>query len=457
MNHMRYILPTVSLTLLITTMPYLDWGIVAWVALVPLFVFIQKNTTSTKQAFFVSGLVVAGYFFALLWPLTTVNGWWWVNPESFMYKYKYLIILGTISIGSVYAGFIPGALFGWFYKKNNTPLLAGALWGSLELLRMPFVYDFTWITLAYSQHNFEPILSITPLVSIAGLSGLIVMVNSLFAQTILTKKIRYVFYILIIFSLIFTFSLFSKEKMEGEHILVSSLHIIERTEDLYSLEKTKETLTLIEKELEKGPEILVTPENIFPFLILDEHFIPFNYSHSELISTTFDTLIDLSREYPDASIILGIHTRTTGLKNSMIVLQNGTTTDSYDKKNLLIFGERPPIPFKKGHILPFEKGDGGTLQAGSHTTQPLICSEMATKLDISEQSDFIITIGNDAIFTSPLVGNQNLYISQVQAARHNKYIIRSNKDGVSAIISPSGKILTHTTNTGFISTNIFLP
>lgn len=454
---MRYVLPIISLILLWAILPGVDWGILAWISLLPLFLFLRNNNTSVKEALLWGGLVVGGYVFLLLWPLTSVDVWWWVNPDSFIFEYKTLILIATITIGSLYGGFLPGALFGFLYKKNSNALFAGVAWGALELLRMPFVYDFTWVSLAYSQHDISWIISITPLITIAGLSGLIVVVNSLIAEALISKKWSYLGITTLIFIGVFAYNLLSPAQPSTETLTVSSLHLEIKTEDLYDKKSANKTLSLIQKELEiTSPDILLTPENVFPFLILDKNFVPQNYTDSAFVQEIFDTLIEISKEYPGTSLVLGVHTRTPELRNSLAVLEDGVFTDVYHKENLLIFGERPPLPFTSGHIMPFTKGETSTLKIGNHVTEPLICSEVATHFTFSDKARFIVNINNDSIFTSPLVGLQNLYIAQLQAAEHNTYIIRSGKGGVTALISPDGIIQEKRTTTGFISGEISL-
>lgn len=451
---MRYLLPITSLILLWTTLAYIDWGIVAWFALVPLLVFIINDKTTTKEACIWSGLVVGGYMFLTLWPLTSVNVWWWIDPSSITYQFKTLILITTITIGSIYGGFIPGALFGYLYRHNQNPVFMGVAWGALELLRQPLVYDFTWISLAYSQHNFESIVSLTPILSIAGLSSLIVLVNVLIAHSITTKQWLYIVSLCGIIVCLCIYNLIPQPTEAGEAVSVSALHLESRTQELYDYKEIDDVLSLLADELHNTPDILVTPENLFPALVVTNDVLTSDTPQHQTTSKILQSLITLSQRFPATHIVLGTHTRTPELRNSIVILKDGVFTDTYHKENLLIFGERPPLPLENGHIASFVPGNDPHINIGPYTSRPLICSEIATNFTVPERTDFIVNINNDSIFDSPLVGLQNLYVAQVQAAQHQRHVIRSGKGGVTAFISPEGRILTHRTTTGFITATI---
>jgi len=451
---MQYTLPILSLILFSLTLPLFNLGFIAWFALVPLMLFLVREVSS-KKALLVGGLFFFLYILFVIWPLTSVNVWWWVSTNPLIFQYRELIIILVILIIAFYAGGIFGILFAWGLRRKQNPFLVALLWSLLELLRLPTVAGFNWGILGYSQNEYLPILQITKLIGVVGLSFVIVFVNTLIFKSIQAKKISYFVYAALVVLIIFVFGSFQIREISG-NTQVSVLHLDTSTEDIYSTEKTSEILSLVEKEFEKDPKIIVLPENIFPTVILDQNFRPTAYQRSELIRNIYDSLLGYSEKHPETILLLGLHQQTVVLYNSVIAIENGYVVGAYHKQRLMPFGEQG-LPFiTQNQLFSFAGGRENTILIDNLEIQPLICSEIAVPFQETD-ANLIINISNDSIFDSSLVGKQNLIIAKVMAVQHQKYILRSVKKGVSAIISPFGQILEQQdSKTSFLSTEINL-
>ena len=453
----KYILPILSILLLLGTLPFCDLGFIAWFALVPLLLFLYNKSTKNFEAALVSGMVFFLYILGVLWPLTTVNVWWWSNPSLYTHRYFFIILI--VLITSIYSGGVFGAFFGWWGKKNNNPFLLGIIWSILELIRLPFVSQFEWGILGYTQHSYPQIISIVHLIGPIGLSGLIVLTNGCLALFLLKKDKKYFFITGAIFITLFTYGYFQENDLPNNSrtILVSSLHVEKEIKDFYSEDVVTDTINLIKQELHKKPDIIVLPENIFPFLIFGDNSFPISYTTSPLVSRTFDTLIDISIQYPDTTILLGAHHQRKGnLFNTIQQLSGGVLVDTYQKNRLMPFGEKNFL-FLQNQTGKMTNGKDHVLTIHDIHIKPLVCSEIIQPFN-THNSSIIIQVGNEEIFDSPLVAKENMIISKVKAIQHKIFIIRSTKGGGTSIISSSGKILTkETISTEFISHNISIP
>ena len=162
-------------------------------------------------------------------------------------------------------------------------------------------------------------------------------------------------------------------------------------------------------------------------------------------------------------IILGANTvkiTSLGQKyfNSMIVVdKNLKFISQYDKKKLVPFGEF--LPFEKflnyiglKKITPgyssFSKGTGGALinikfESQTINILPLICYEIIFPNLIEKYSkyNFIINISEDAWFGKSIGPHQHFAKAVFRSIESGVYTVRSANKGISAFISPQGKIL----------------
>ncbi len=126
----------------------------------------------------------------------------------------------------------------------------------------------------------------------------------------------------------------------------------------------------------------------------------------------------------------------------------------YYKRHLVPFGEYIPLASVVGPILDifgmpmssFSPGDSNqpTLQVGEWAAAPFICYEIVYPEQVRRlvrDSDFLITISNDAWFGASIGPWQHLQIARFRAKESGRYLIRATNTGVSAIIDQNGDIV----------------
>ena len=137
--------------------------------------------------------------------------------------------------------------------------------------------------------------------------------------------------------------------------------------------------------------------------------------------------------------------------NSMAFINSDDIADIYDKRKLVPFGEYMP-PFMK--VIPFVKKftagpkdfsagrEDKRIALGQMVAVPLICYEIIFPgLRLGEDADFILNVLNEEWFTG-LEKFQSLDMSRMRAVEEGVPVVRAANMGISAVISPSGRLVT---------------
>src|SRR6056297_296865 len=165
--------------LLALSFPRPDFYPLAWVALVPLLLVMEKRPFATG---FAAGLA---FFAAVLYWLnivmTTFGG---LDPFSSLVAYLLLIIYLALFFGAAT----------WLAcrckKRLGLPVLLSlpVIWVALEFLRGWLLTGFPWALIGYSQQNFSLAIQSADVTGVYGVGLVLVAVNALITQLILQPK-----------------------------------------------------------------------------------------------------------------------------------------------------------------------------------------------------------------------------------------------------------------------------
>ncbi len=457
-----FILPVVSGILLIFTLPPFNISSLLWFFLVPLLFFIDNDKLTTKQIFqggFIVGII---YFAKVVYPLLSLNAWWWLDITGVVYENKLIYLFWILYFSILYASVFWG-VFSVLYRKLKKynildTLLFPAIWVLFEFIRAKTLAGFTWGHLGYALHDNIYILQSSKFFGVYGLSFLIIFVNiSLYIilkKYIFLNRINYasvklflkdsVFYsmlLVLIFTVLYGYlSINGEEKINNKRELsISVIQFGLKTESIKK-DNLKPVMEIINQALSYGPDILVLPENSFPFLVFNKDtWLPFGYGEDVKITEIYNKLLDISLE-KNISLVLGLYSKVDEKKyNSIIIIEDGKVVDIYNKRILLPFSEA-----KLSFLKPTESLEYGNrrqiLKVKNISINFLICSEIIyPNLLDNKNTELIINIGNDSVFDNPLVAQQNHIIAKIRAAENGQYLIRSMKTGISSVINPHGK------------------
>jgi len=211
----KFLLACLSGLLLSLIFPKFDIEILAWVSLVPLLFAIQgENPLTSLYLGFTAGLV--SFLGILYWVIVAIN----------IYGGIHLILSGLILLLLVLYLSLYVAVFAFLlnYIRRRVQwdmlVVAPFLWVSLEYIRSFFLTGFPWATLGYSQYLNLPLIQVTDITGVYGISFLILLVNSAvydFISSIGLRErtpIREGVVVLTILSVVFAYGIVKLRKVE---------------------------------------------------------------------------------------------------------------------------------------------------------------------------------------------------------------------------------------------------
>ena len=172
-------LAALSGLLLASTFPHLEFrSYSAWIALVPLLIALQGQ--SRQERFSAGRRLRVSFISAELFTGSSI---------PFIFTAIYLLFPPCSSrscsahIWLCIRHSSAPALFSWPQAAGApVPVAAPALWTALELARTYVFSGFPWALLGYSQYRFLPVIQISDITGVYGVSFLMVLVNAALAQ-----------------------------------------------------------------------------------------------------------------------------------------------------------------------------------------------------------------------------------------------------------------------------------
>ena len=357
---------------------------------------------------------------------------------------------------------------GNFVERNISFILFFSIIFSLfEFLRGSLLTGFPWNLISYtwswSLENIQ-ILSVIGTYSLSLISITFFCIPFLFFKKNIDKKsVFFLLFFLLIFIINYCYGIFKLKNNSyrfDENILVKiispnfSLNDYIHKDEVYQL---KRLIKISDPDKEKKT-IFIWPEGIFY-----ESYLENINKYQDLFKEKFNK---------NHLIVLGINnyknsTNEDGEKyfNSLVVLNNKLEILSlYNKINLVPFGEF--LPFEKilsnfglKKITPgyssFSSGNKRDIiyldeKFNEKSILPLICYEIIYSGNIKKRDEFpdlIINISEDAWFGKSIGPYQHFSKTIYRSVEEGVFIARSANKGISAFISPSGRLI-KSLNTG---------
>jgi apolipoprotein N-acyltransferase len=163
----KIILTLLSSCILIVSF-YDNFSFLAWFALIPYFLVISSCTLG--RSVFYSWLTGDCLFAGITY---------WFTAYSFVFWFP---ILGILSLSFI----VFGIAFYFVNSKISSSvlriMLISSIWAAVEFFRHRTFLAFPWGVLGYSQHNYLPVMQISKLTGVLGVSILIVLFNLCVAE-----------------------------------------------------------------------------------------------------------------------------------------------------------------------------------------------------------------------------------------------------------------------------------
>lgn len=347
------------------------------------------------------------------------------------------------------------------YKGMVFVLLSSALYCICELVICQSAYAAPWMNMALTQTSFLPAIQIGSLFGSTGITFIIISVNALSALAVISGKAnkykRNIFAIcsVCLFAANIVFGMAAANisrsvDSRSQKVRISAVqgNISSRDKWSKSLDETFEIFSKAAQSAARdGARILVMPETALPYDITQ--------------NPRADGMLFSIAEDNDVFLISGVFTRleTGELCNSTVCYgRDGERQQTvYIKRHLVPFGEfvdEDSVLFK---ILPFLNdlnlaedslyagSDAVTFDAGGVRISSMICFDSMFSDSVAEivknGGEIISLSTNDSWFGGTHFLKLHLRHSVLRAVESRRYIIRSASTGISASITPDGRIV----------------
>lgn len=427
--------------------PRPDFYPVAWMALVPLFVFMERRP-------FASGFAAGMAFFApvLYWLNIVMTSYGGLQPIFSLLAYLFLLVYLSLYFGL--ATWLSCSL----KLKLKLPFLLTMpfLWIALEYLRGYLLTGFPWALLGYSQQNFSAAIQSADVTGVYGVSFLLIAVNCALAWIISEPKIKWSWLgavAVILMTVTHVGYGFWRNSqpldVRSDRLRISLIQGNIDQAQKWVPENRQATIDKYQKlskqALKDSVDLLIWPEAATPFFLQDETDIA-------------QQVRNLSRQM-ETPLLLGspAYQRLDNGRykyfNSAFLLQTGQQeVERSDKIHLVPFGEYVPL----GQLLTFinklvvgvgdfSPGRVKPLLLDDDSIGTLICYEVIfpglARDYVRKGSRLLVNLTNDAWFGQSSAPYQHLAMSRFRAIENRIWLARAANTGISAFVSPSGRVV----------------
>ncbi len=452
-------------------------SLLAWIAYIPL-LFSIKQIEGGKQIIksywygFVSGFITN--IILLYWVVVAMNTYGNINLA--------VSILGLVLLAAILSALYSGTFtmfikIFWNDSASGELLFIPVLWVVLEYVRTFLFSGFPWELLGYSQYKNLSLIQISRFTSVYGVSFLVMLFNVLLYESIVwwydTKSLRTAKYPYLFAKTIAVVLLITGILIYGDVTIDSTTSVIQHAkkditvgliqgnidqnhkwDPVYQSNTISSYFSLSQQAYNQAhPQLIIWPETATPFFFQSD--LNYQTKLSDFVKSQGTYLLFGSPAYDYARS--GIHY----FNSAFLMAPDGTIKGRYDKRHLVPFGEYLPLK----HIFFFLKkltdtigdftGGGGNslLQFGDVRVGTLICYEIIfpqlSADDVRNGANLLVTITDDAWFGNTSAPYQHLSMAVFRAVENERFVVRAANTGITAVISPTGKILA--------STNLFVP
>ncbi|WP_085246780.1 apolipoprotein N-acyltransferase [Gilliamella mensalis] len=352
------------------------------------------------------------------------------------------------------------------FSFKQLVLIAPALWQVTEFLRGYILTGFAWLQLGYSQLD-SPMRAYFPIFGIDGVNLLLTILCGLFVyciKTIKNKKPKRhaAGAIIALFTIFFApIALNNINWITVDNTRPANFALIQGNIP-QSIRWTKEQLN---NTLQTYAKLTQNNFNKDKIIIWSEASI----TDYEINQQSFLQYLDNQARAHDTEIAVGIvdyrfskdgYQYNGNIYNTLLVLGEKDpyqypTTNRYQKHHLVPFGEFTPLesilePIAELLNIPMSSMKSGEakqpqIEIKGFKFTPAICYEIILSnliwQNFAPDTDFLLTVSNDAWFGDSIGPKQHLQMAQARALEFGRPLIRSTNTGITAIIDPHGNIV----------------
>jgi apolipoprotein N-acyltransferase len=436
-----WVLGTVSAILYILSFPNFNFSFLAWVALAPVvYLALQQPPKAAWWTGFLTG--TAASMGLLFWVVVTFQA---------AHQTLFLAIPCWILL-SAYLGLYWGAWTAWLSWIKGNPLLAAAAWAGLEYLRTHLFSGFPWALSGDSQGRQLPVIQIASITGVYGVSFLIAGINAAIASLFVKSANRRLkitscagMTALLIAALAFGYRRLSSPPEAHTPVRVAllqgSIDQYQKWDKTYERDIKKTYEGLAQQAADTRPELIVWPETSVPGYLLQDPPLR-------------NWLTGVARKTGTYNIV-GAPTfieRNSSYNSAFSLDPQGQILGQYDKTHLVPFGEWVPLAGFLGRWIHVLNDLGGFVPGKRSAVIPThigragvnICYEAVfpsvVRRSVRDGAEFIVNLTNDGWYMRTAAPYQHFIPNVFRAVENNRWVLRADNTGITALISPRGRI-----------------
>lgn len=420
-----------------------------WIAYLSAFGLIYVTKTASKKTALKASFLWGISFFSI------GTSWLHVSIHQFggvPIWLSYILVVVLAAYLSLYP-----LLFTYLVQRFQvqSAVIFAIIWTISEFLRGWVFTGFPWLQLGYSQID-SPFAGIAPIFGVTGLNFFVIWLSAMIVNLVLSIKqanIKLVMTnlsIAIVLIITATLAPINYVKSTPERGLTISLAQGNIEQSLkWDPEYLNSTLQIYSQQIKEHlakSDLIILPESAFP--ILENHIQPY-----------FESLKQASQQSQTEIMIGTLYQNPKDqLLNSLVLINKDyqpQQAQRYNKHHLVPFGEYVPLesllrPLGAIFNLPMSSLQSGdavqpALISKNHVFTPAICYEIIEgeqlRNNLKKDTDFILTVSNDAWFGDSHGPWQHFQMARMRALELGKPVIRATNTGVTAFIDAQGKII----------------
>ncbi len=420
--------------LLALSRPPADVGLLALVALVPLF-WSWRGATPRVAALlaFVAGCVYYGLLVS----------WAWYFGAIAVFPFVAILSAYWAVAGATIARFARGG--------RQNPLLLAAVWVLAEALvaRWPFG-GFSWGEVGYALHDLAPARSLAALGGLPLVSFAVVAVNAAVLELVMGVNRRFAAATLAGVMLVGGLgSAFALRPTATGHLRIAILQGNDLNRELTDAELKARYLPrshfALARQLSGRYDLVIFPESS-----LDSDPRTDSWLESNLASTATRlhsaVLANALADAPDGR----------ALNQDLLYGPDGRLLATYAKRHLVPFGEFVPFRHELRFVTELKKiprdfapgGKPGLATVSGHRIETVICFESAFGYQIrplvKAGAQVIVLSTNNRSYERSANSAQHVAIGQMRAAETGRPVVQAAISGISALIDAHGRVVTRT-------------
>ncbi len=448
---------------LLLTGAFPDWGFsyLAWIALVPLLICLgDLSPVNGFKAGFLTGMT--HYLTLMYWLAYTMNTYggmpWYLSG---------LILFLLAAYLACYVAFFAMIMIRVGRGSSWGLLAAPFLWVALEYIRAFLFSGFPWELLGYTQFDLLPLIQISDITGIYGVSFLIILANVVICRLVLYCKTRpwqnvavgkgaialQVLVLCLVVGSLWGYGIWRMHAVDWSMTRVPSARIavvqgnIDQTlkwDRAFQTETTRKYVRLSLETRSERPDLVVWPETATPFYFL---------YHSRLTE-----IVEEGVRGTGCAFLIGSPSfsrkkdRIEYYNSAYLIYPDKNPGARYDKVHLVPFGEYVPLkkwlPFAGkivDHVGDFKPGPKGvTLNWQDYRLGVQICYEMIfpnlARAAVKNGANVLFNLTNDAWYGRTGAPYQHFSMAVLRAVENHRWVVRAANTGISGFIDPVGRV-----------------